>query len=83
VVKFVQTYNFAAHRLLVAHNLAPRLLYHENAADEPAIDVGGLKLVAMEFVDDITAHDAYGHPTTCGNCAALELVGTQVDFSLI
>jgi len=54
VVKFVQTYNFTAHRLL----------YPENAANEPAIDVGGLKLVVMEFVDGITAHDAYGNPTT-------------------
>ena len=64
MVKFVQMYNFAAHRLLAAHNLAPRLLYPENVADEPAIDVSGLKLVVMEFVDGVTAHDAYGNATT-------------------
>jgi hypothetical protein len=64
VVKFVQTYGLAAHQLLAAHNLAPRLLYPENAADELAIDVGGLKLVVMEFVDGVTAHDTYGNATT-------------------
>ena len=64
VVKFVQTYNFTAHRLLASHDLAPRLLYPESAANEPAIDVGGLKLVVMEFVDGVTAHDAYGNPIT-------------------
>jgi serine/threonine protein kinase len=63
MVKFVQMYNFAAHQLLAAHDLAPRLLYPENAADEPAIDVGSLKLAVMEFVDGVTAHDVYGHPT--------------------
>jgi hypothetical protein len=50
MVKFIQIYNFAAHRLLAAHHLAPQLLYPENAADEPAIYVSGLKLVVMEFV---------------------------------
>jgi len=61
VVKFVQTYNYQAHRLLAAHNLAPQLLYPETTEHEAAPDFGGLKLVVMRFVDGVTAHDVYGN----------------------
>lgn len=32
--------------------------------DKPTIDVGGLKLVVMDFVDGVTACDAYGNAAT-------------------
>jgi serine/threonine protein kinase len=64
VVKFVQTYNFAAHRLLASHGLAPQLLYPETDEYEPVLTFGGLKLVVMAFVDGLTAHDAYGSTST-------------------
>jgi len=61
VVKFVQTYNFAAHRLLATHSLTPQLLYPETTEYEPALNFGGLNLVVMGFVDGVTAHDAFGN----------------------
>jgi len=61
VVKFVQTYSFAAHRLLASHGLAPRLLYPETAECETPHTFCGLKLVVMEFVNGETAFDAYGY----------------------
>lgn len=64
VVKFVQTYNFDAHRLLASHDLAPQLLYPETNEFEPVLTFGGLKLVVMAFVDGVTAHDAYGKAPT-------------------
>ena len=36
-------------------------MYPKNVADESTINVGGLKLVVMEYVDGVTAHDAYGN----------------------
>ena len=39
-------------------------MYPKNVADESTINVGGLKLVVMEYVDGVTGHDAYGNATT-------------------
>ncbi|KAH9066510.1 kinase-like domain-containing protein [Lactarius vividus] len=60
VVKFVQTYNTEAHRLLASANRAPQLLYC--SADDPnPPELGGLIMVVMEYSDGITVHQRYGN----------------------
>lgn len=57
VVKFVQSYNSKAHHLLADNGLAPRLLYC--AVDDPSAHFfGRLRLIVMDFIQGITAHDA-------------------------
>ncbi|KAG7089061.1 hypothetical protein E1B28_010771 [Marasmius oreades] len=50
IVKFTPTYNVAAHQLLEAEGLAPKLFYHTRIA-------GGWLMVVMEYLDK--AQNAY------------------------
>ena len=59
VVKFVQTYNARAHRLLAAEGYAPELLYC-STEDPNADDLGGLIMVVMGYVPGKTADQRYG-----------------------
>jgi serine/threonine protein kinase len=58
VVKFVQTYNARAHRLLSDAGHAPELLYCSKG-DPNSEDLGGLIMVVMEYVKGKTAHERY------------------------
>jgi serine/threonine protein kinase len=60
VVKFVQTYNARAHRLLAAAGYAPELLYC-STEDPHSEDLGGLVMAIMEYVPGKTAHERYGN----------------------
>src|SRR6266702_3955106 len=59
VVKFVQRYNAKAHRLLATAHRAPELLYCSKEDPNP-VDLAGLIMVVMEFIDGRTAHRLCG-----------------------
>lgn len=59
VVKFVQQYNAAAHRLLAERGLAPPLLYSGTDDGQTHGNIGGLKMVVMKFIEGKTAYEAY------------------------
>jgi len=59
VVKFVERYGVAAHKLLEKIHAAPRLLYYDKVGindDDPTY--GRLRMVVMEYLDGITANQA-------------------------
>ncbi|RPD77102.1 hypothetical protein L226DRAFT_459785 [Lentinus tigrinus ALCF2SS1-7] len=58
VVKFVERYGAAAHRLLASHGLAPQLLYYGDIwLSEPERNgCGSRKMVVMEYVEGMNAH---------------------------
>ncbi|RDX41429.1 hypothetical protein OH76DRAFT_1449674 [Lentinus brumalis] len=58
VVKFVEHYGVAAHRLLAEKGLAPKLLYHGNIwLDGPeANGCGSRQMIVMEYIRGVTAH---------------------------
>jgi hypothetical protein len=58
VVKFVQTYNARAHRVLTAAGQAPELLYCSTEDDQSEY-LGGLIMVVMGYVDGKTAQKRY------------------------
>jgi hypothetical protein len=57
-VKFVQTYNATAHRLLAAAGRAPELLYC-SMEDCESEYLGGLIMVVMGYLDGKTAQKRY------------------------
>ena len=58
VVKFVERYGEAAHKLLASHGLAPQLLYCGDIwLEEPERSgCGDRKMVVMEYIEGISAH---------------------------
>ena len=59
VVKFVERYGVAAHKLLEKIHAAPRLLYYDKVGindDDPTY--GRLRMVVMEYLDGMTANQA-------------------------
>jgi serine/threonine protein kinase len=60
IVKFVQTYNAEAHRILATADRAPKLLYCSTEDPNPT-DLAGLIMVVMQYVDGKTAHQRYGN----------------------
>ena len=59
VVKFVERYGVAAHKLLEKTDAAPQLLYYGNIGvsdDDPTY--GHLRMVVMEYLDGMTANHA-------------------------
>ncbi|KAH7881674.1 uncharacterized protein C8R40DRAFT_1165083 [Lentinula edodes] len=55
VIKFVRQYGHDVHQLMAAHGLAPKLLSFSPLGEL----YGNLNLVAMEFIEGKTLHDAY------------------------
>ncbi|KAJ3810266.1 hypothetical protein F5876DRAFT_42169 [Lentinula aff. lateritia] len=55
VIKFVRQYGHDVHKLMAAHGLAPKLLSFSPLGEL----YGNLNLVAMEFIEGKTLHDAY------------------------
>ncbi|RDX42866.1 hypothetical protein OH76DRAFT_1410738 [Lentinus brumalis] len=67
VVKFVERYGEAAHRLLAERNMAPALLYYGDIFPEDPIasrGCGSLRMVVMEYFE--------GRPATYNDLAALK-----------
>ncbi|TDL16421.1 hypothetical protein BD410DRAFT_889015, partial [Rickenella mellea] len=60
VVKFVERYNSAAHRLLAARGLAPELLYAETDEPRLAKTPNRLYMIVMGFVEGENAWERYG-----------------------
>lgn len=59
VVKFVERYGEAAHKLLEEVDAAPRLLYYGKAGvSDGDPTYGHLRMVMMEYLDGLTAHQA-------------------------
>ncbi|KAH7880236.1 uncharacterized protein C8R40DRAFT_1157877 [Lentinula edodes] len=55
VIKFVRQYGHDVHQLMAVHGLAPKLLSFSPLGEL----YGNLNLVAMEFIEGKTLHDAY------------------------
>jgi serine/threonine protein kinase len=65
VVKFVQHYGDAAHRLLAKEKLAPELLYYGNVGVlEGDPSYGHLRMVVMEYIDGQTLNKVKRIPPT-------------------
>jgi hypothetical protein len=65
VVKFVQRYGEAAHRLLAKENLAPELLYYGRVGvQEGNPSYGHLRMVVMEYIDGETLDKVKRIPPT-------------------
>ena len=58
VVKFAQTYNTRAHRLLAQHGFAPELIY--DGTEGPFY--GGLSMIVMDYVEGITLSESLATP---------------------
>ena len=58
VVKFVECYGVAAHKLLEEIHIAPRLLYYLVGISDDSPTYGRLRMVVMEYLDGMTANQA-------------------------
>jgi len=56
VVKFVERYNAAAHRLLAEQDYAPELIYDGTSSGQT---YGGMSMVVMDFVEGKTLYDLF------------------------
>lgn len=60
VVKFVERYGDAAHRLLEAQDMAPQLLYYGKVGvNQGDPTYGHLRMVVMEYINGRTVREAY------------------------
>lgn len=59
VVKFVERYGEAAHKLLESKNLAPELLYYGLISNDPKLCYGNRSMVVMEFIEGRVAHEEW------------------------